>query len=215
PFPTLVVPPTNPTLPTLTNQGMVLTGDNLAWTGLVGIGADLIGATSPSNWNGGYYRILDNQHIEVHPRPGAVPGTYNLRIFNPAVLSNAIQVDLVAPTTPKFFAEAAMLTGGIVHGHLHTGTVVGPTISIVALSRTLLPSVAPGVCSLAIGNGFSDITLDPNVYLHDAATGIAHADYGPIPAALLGQTYHFQGLILDLGVSTLPLPATNAWTVAF
>ncbi|HEX5052788.1 MAG TPA: hypothetical protein VFZ65_13510 [Planctomycetota bacterium] len=215
PFPSLDVPPVNPTLPTLTDQGMLLSGDNLAWAALVGLDFDIIGATDPSQWNSGYFRVLDNQHIEVHPRPGLAPGTYNLRVFNPAVLTNSIQVDLQAPATPQFFAEAAVPTNGIVHGYLHSGPVVGPTISIVVLSQTLLPSVAPGLCSLAIGNGFSDIVLDPSVYLHDPVTGIAPANYGPIPANLLGQTYYFQGLILDLGVSMLPLPETNAWGVQF
>lgn len=215
PFPILTVPTPSLSLPTLTDQGVILDGDNLAWIELVGVGTDLIGGHSAADWNGGYFVILDNQHIELHPRPDAVPGTYNVGAYNPAIRTNEIPLDLVAPTTPKLYGEAAVDTGYTAHVHLHQGTVIGPTISIVVLSNTLLPSVAPGIVNLGIGNQFADITLDPTVYLHDPATGIAHADYGPIPASIQGMLFHFQGLILDLGAPALPLPETNVWSVQF
>ena len=215
PFPTLTVQASHPTLPTLTDQGLVLEGDNLAWGELVGVGWDLVGGHAPSQWFGGWFRVLDNQHIELHPRPGAVPGTYNVAVYTPAIRSNEIAVDLVAPTTPQLFSEAAVASFYTAHVHIHSGTVVGPTLSVVTLSQTLLPSVAPGIASLDIGNQFLDLALDPVIYAHDPLTGIARTDYGPISPSLAGQRFWFQGLVLDFGALLWPLPATNAWAVDF
>ena len=54
------------------------------------------------------------------------------------------------------------------------------------------------------------LVLDPSAFVHDPATGIATATYGPIPPSLLGAHLWFQGLIVDLAATTWPLPATNA-----
>jgi hypothetical protein len=215
PFPTLTTPATMPVLDTLTDQGLVLQGDNLAWLELMALNWDLAGGGDARRWHHGYFKVLDNQHVEYHPRPGMAPGIYNCFGFNPAIGTNTIQVQLVAPSSPKLFAEPAVASFYTTHVRLHSGPVVGTAISIVVLSRTFGPSLAPGIASLAIGAGFSDILLDPTIYLHDAATGIAAADYGPIDPALLGDTWWFQGLILDLGTNTLPLPATNPWSTVF
>jgi hypothetical protein len=88
-------------------------------------------------------------------------------------------------------------------------------VSLVTLSSTFAPSVAPGIASLDIGNAFADLTIDPNVYAHDPVTGIAIANYGPIPPALSGLTLWFQGVTIDLVSGSFPLPATNAWRVDF
>lgn len=215
PFPTLNVPATMPMLPTLTDQGLLLDGDNLAWIELMACNWDLSPAGNPNLWHTGWFKVIDNQHIEFHPRPGQAPGVYNVFGYNPAIPTNTIQVQLVAPATPQLFAEPAVPSSYTMHGMLHSGAVVGPAFSLVGLSQTLAPSVVPGFASLDIGAGFTDFTLDPNVYGHDPVTGIATANYGPIPAALAGLSFWFQGVVLDVGAGTLPLPATNTWQVAF
>jgi hypothetical protein len=83
------------------------------------------------------------------------------------------------------------------------------------LSQTAVPSTAPGIANLAIGNGFQDVLLDPNIYLHDPVTGIAVADYGPLNPSFAGLSYWFQGLVLHVGAGTLPFPATNPFRVDF
>lgn len=213
PFPSLVVPPTPPTLPTLTDQGLILAGDNLAWVALVGIDFDISGLGDESHFLNGWIRVLDNQHVEVHPRPGQLPGFRNLVVFNPAIQSNQIQIQLTEPTAPALYSEPWVGVWGAIHVRMHSGLVVGPALSLIVLSQTHAPSVLPGIASLAIGNNFTDLVLDPTVYVNDPATGIAAADYAPITPSLLGSSYWFQGLVLDLGAGTLPLPATNAWRV--
>lgn len=215
PFPTLVVPATMPVLDTLTDQGFVLQGDNLAWVELMALNWDLAGGRDARAWHAGWFRVIDNQHVEFHPRPGQAPGIYNCFGYNPAVPTNTIQVQLVAPTAPKLFAEPTVASLYTTHVMLHSGPVTGPALSLVVLSQTLGASVAPGIATLDIGGAFSDVLLDPSAYLHDPVTGIAAANYGPINPSLAGLHYWFQGLVLDFGALQWPLPATNPWRVDF
>jgi len=213
PFPTLNTPAVPYALPTLTDQGIVIEGDNLAWTEYVGVEWDLVGQRDPSRWFTGYMLILDNQHIELHPRPGAVPGTYNLSIFNPAVRSNQQPLQLDAPTTPKLYSEAAVASGFTQHILVHSGTVTGPALSAIALSSSLVPTIYPGIVSLGIGDNNQSLLVFPGSYGHDPVTGITGVDLVLPPG--MGPTLHFQAVTLDLGNFVLPLPVTNVWSVAY
>ena len=215
PFPSLTVPPSQPTHPTVTDQGLLLQGHNLAWIELVSIDFDLLAPGQPNNFVNGWFRIVDNDRIEIHARPEAPPGVHNVRVLNPAVQSNAVAVDFVEPTTPALYAEPTVGAYGAVHLRLHHGQVVGPAVSLVALSQTLAPSAAPGVVSLDIGAAFSDLTVDPTVYGHDPLNHVAAIDYQPIVPALLGNTFYFQGVVLDVGAFAPPFAATNYWQVEF
>jgi hypothetical protein len=215
PFPTLDVPPTMPVLDTLTDQGFVLSGDNLAWLEYMSLNWDLSGVGGAERWNQGYYRVLDNQHVEFHPRPGQAPGIYNCFGINPAINTNTIQVQLVEPTTPKLFAEPMVATNYDAHVKMHCGPVLGLGVSIITLSQTATPSVLPGVVSLAIGNQFADLAIDPAIYLNDPLTHVAAISYGPISPALAGLSFWFQGVVLDSGAFVAPFATTNAWRIDF
>ena len=215
PFPTLATPPTPPALPTVTDQAVVLQGDHLAWLELCAVGFDVFGPGDERDWFDGWFRIVDNQHVEVHPPPGKAPGVYPVLFFNPATQSNTVQVDLVPPASAALYNEPVVPALGTVHVRLHHGPVTGPTLCLVVWGQTPTPSVFPGLASLGIGAGFTDLLLDPNVYAHDPLTGVAAADYGPVPPSLVGSYYYFQGLILDVGAMTLPLPPTNVYRVDF
>jgi len=215
PFPTLTTPSVTPTHPTVTDQGLILEGDNLAWVKLATVAGTIFNAGDATDFLGGWLRIIDNTHIEVHPVPGLVPGPYNVRVYNPAVQSNQIGVDLVAPTTPVFYSEPTVGEGDVIHGRMHHGNVVGPAAALVVLSQSLAPSSVPGIANLDIGANWTDYLLDPTIYFHDGASGVAEMNYGPISAALLGQSYYFQGLVVDIGTGTPPFSETNYWQVTF
>jgi len=161
PFPVLTASTPNYSLPTLTDQGVVVTGDHLAWVELVGIDFDLSGIGTESRWHLGYFRVIDNQHIEVHPRPGAAPGTYSLSAYNPAIRSNVIPLDLTAPTSHVLYARSAVPTFDTLHVLVHQGPIVGPAMSAIAVSSSLLPTVLPGIVSLGIGNQQTQLTIIP------------------------------------------------------
>lgn len=215
PFPSLTTPLTVPQHPTVTDQGLVLEGSNLAWIELVGIDFDLYGKGDANDFLNGWFEVIDNTHVEIHPRPGLVPGTKNALVYNPAIQSNSVAVDLVAPTTPALYAEPTVGTGEMLHLRMHHGTVIGPAVALIGISQTPAPSVYPGITSLAIGNGFVDLLLDPLLYTHDGTTGVATIDYGPMSAALLGSTYYFQGMVVDIGLGAPPFESTNPWQVDF
>ena len=73
PFPSLTPPAATPTLPTVTDQGLVIEGENLAWVEQVAVQDYVVIAGNADDWYDGYFHVIDNQHIEVHPRPGAIP----------------------------------------------------------------------------------------------------------------------------------------------
>lgn len=213
PFPVLNTPATTYTLDTLTDQGFVIEGDNLAWTELVGVDWDLVGGRSASQWHGGYFVVVDNQHLEFHPRPGAAPGTYSLSVFNPAVRSNQQPLVLTAPSSPKLFSEAAVGPWGTQHILLHSGPVQGLALSAIAMSSSLNPTTFPGLVTLGLGDNNQSIVVFPGSYAHDPVTGIARTDL-LVPAGF-APLLHFQAVVLDLGNFAFPLPTTNVWTVTY
>ena len=64
---------------------------------MVNAACDLTASRNRGNVGGGFrsgrdrsLKFLHAQHLEVHPRPGKAPGTYNLSAYNPAIRSNMI-----------------------------------------------------------------------------------------------------------------------------
>ena len=215
PFPSLTVPATTPTHPTLSEQGLVLQGDNLAWVELVGVDFDLLGQGDENDFLGGWFRVLDNNRIEVHPRPDTLPGSHNMLAYNPAIQTNVVPVDLVEPTVPVLVGETSIGAGGTLHLRMHHGTIIGPALCLMGLSNTLQPSVYPGYVDLDIGAAFTDFALDPTLYSFDPQTNQASIDYGPISSSLLGTTYYFQAMVLDIGRGSPPFDETNYRQVDF
>lgn len=215
PFPALTPPQTPYVLPTLTDQGFVLEGDNLAWAELVGIGATLLGPGDASDWLTGYYELIDNQHIEVHARPGETPGVYDVSVFTASWRSNILSVQLDAPASPALFSERAVPPAGVLHFLVHQGAIPGAALSAVAMSDSLAPTSFPGIVDLGIGNQQTALTIIPGSFLHDPGNGIARWDFGPIPSWYTGFVMHFQAVTIELSNVTLPLPTTNVWSVTF
>ncbi len=215
PFPTLTVPTAPPALSTLTEQGFVIEGQNLAWVNAVAVGPDFLSAGTAANWYRGYYRILDNNHVEVHPVPGHAAGGYSLRMFNPAIVTNSISVQLVEPTAPTLRTESTLRLGQSHHMLVHRGGIPGNVISAVAFSPDLIPSVLPGFLLLDIGNDFTSVELLPPVTGHDPVSGIAAFTIGPVPASIVGAQLHFQAILLELGNDVYPLRTSDTWTTSY
>jgi len=214
PFPSLTVPAQTPTHPTVTDQGIVLQGDNLAWVELAAVDFDLLGKGDEQDFVDGWFRIIDNQHIEVHAAPGGAAGLRNLLVYTPAIQSNTVAADFVLPTTPVLYAEPEAGAAGTLNFRMHHGVVIGPALALIGISQSLAPSAYPGITSLDIGNAFTDFVLDPTLYGHDA-DGMASFSYGPLNPALLGSTYYFQGMVVDVGRGMPPFDPSNHWRVTF
>jgi hypothetical protein len=215
PLPSLDVPATTPALATLTDVPLVVAGEHLAWTEAVGFGADYMTATTPAHWQDGWFHVLDDQHLEVHPAAGRAPGNYTLRAFNAATTTNAIAVDLVAPDVPTLLTEATLHLDDTHHLFVHRGALAGEVLSAVAFSSELLPSEQPGFLALDIGNAFTNIDLLPPVLVHDATTGIGSFTIGPVPAWAIGMQLHFQAILIELGTEVYPLRVTNVRSTSY
>ncbi len=215
PLPSLTTPAVPLTLSTLTDQGFVIAGQHLAWINAVGVGSDYLTAQTPSNWYRGYFRILDDNHIEVHPVPGHVPGSYSVRAFNPAINTNSLTASLTAPTEPTLVTEPTLRLGNTHHMYVHQGSIPGTVVAAVAFSTDLLPSVQPGFLALDIGNQFTTVDLLPPVMNHDPLSGIGTFSIGPVPASVIGAQLHFQAIVLELGNHVYPLRVTNHWTTSY
>lgn len=214
PWPTLTVPAANHALPTLTDQGLALDGTNLAWTEFVAFDTILIAPGDATDWFRGWFRVVDDRHLEVHPPPGLAAGTYALSAVNASLLSNTLQIDLTAPPSPALYAEAALDVQSVAHLLVHPGATPVP-LTVLCASLSHQPTVFPGVVSLAIGNGGPRLIVLAFGLPHDPVTRIARRDFPPITAAGLGLSIHFQALVGDLATMALPVPVTNAWTVHY
>lgn len=213
PFPSVTVPATLPSLPTITDQGFILEGNNFAWIEQVGVDSDIIGQGGAEDYADGWFTILDNTHIEVHTLPTMDAGTYNLLVYNPAIQSNSISVELTVPTAPALYAQPTAGLGDTLKFRMHHGPIIGPSVAMMALSNTLAPSVYPGIVDLDLGNNFTDFVLDPSLYNHNPSNGVAEINYGPIQASLLGITFYFQGMVIDIGQGAPPFAETNHWQI--
>lgn len=213
PAPVLNVGP-NPTLPTVTELGVQLTGDNLLWIEQVAIGFEILGSQDPASWYGGYYRIVDNTTLDVHPRQGMVPGPYPMSVLNRATRSNQLTLDLVAPTAPRLRTESTVRNFGTQHWVVHHGGMTGPVLTAIGFSPDLLPTVLPGVVQVGIGNQFQTLSVFPGSLPHDPASGVARLTVTPI-RGLVGLRMHFQAVLLDLSGVVLPLPASDIWSTDY
>lgn len=215
PFPVLDQPATTPQLPTLTDQGLILSGDHFAWTEMFAVGWDLNGGHNKFEWQGGYFRVIDNQHIEVHPRPGREPGTYPIAIINPAIASNSINIELVAPATPKLFTEEEILPYGLANVYVHAGAATGHAGTLIGFSLSDLPTIVPGLCILGIGDDFRELIVDWRWLENDPVTGIAQVDYPNYPNWWGGQKWHFQAVVADTAQPYMVLEPTNVFDCQF
>jgi len=214
PFPELTVPAVPYSLSTLTDQGFVVAGDHLAWTEMIAIGWDIVGFRDSHYWNQGWFKVIDNQHVEIHPRPGAVPGSYPVSAINSIIGSNSVPLTLTAPTAPTMCTEDEVLPYWTQNVLVHSGPVVGPAYAINMISGSLLPSVAPGLVSFDIGNGFTELVIDFTLRSFDAA-GIARAQYWNDPSVFVGLPWHWQSFVLDFGDPTLLWGVTNHRTTQY
>lgn len=215
PFPVLDVPATTPQLPTLTDQGLILTGDHFAWTEMFAVGWDLNGGHSKFEWQGGYFRVIDNQHIEVHPRPGREPGTYPIAIINPAIASNSIDIELTAPSSPKLYTEEEVPPYWLANVYVHAGSYTGHAATMIGFSLSSLPSSIPGIVDLGIGNDFQELVIDYQWHANDPITGIAQVDYPNYPNWWGGLTWHIQAVVMDTSAPGYWLQPTNVFDCKF
>ncbi|MEO6596982.1 MAG: hypothetical protein ABIP94_19725, partial [Planctomycetota bacterium] len=195
-------------IPSVTQQKLVYTGIDLGWVEQIAIGPHIIGRGDPRRWYEGNLRVVDHTTIEVSIPQGLAVAQYPAVLLNQTTLSNPLTVDVQAPATPTLRTENDRLAGETQHWVAHQGNVVGFAFCFVLLSLSDLPSMAPGLVNLNIGNQFADIIL-LDVTIHDAVTGVAVVSLPSIPPSFAGLRLHAQAALM--GQTFFPLIPSDTW----
>jgi len=145
------------TLPNVTKQAYVLSGQNLDQVTHVTFGPHTLVPTLSTAWENGYLELVSPTQLRLHPPQGLTPGSFATRAFSAQGGGNTIQ--LTVTLAPTFVcAVQDYVLGGAMPFSVFAGQGQLSNLSWVALtfSQSNLPSVAPGIVSFALGASFTD-----------------------------------------------------------
>jgi hypothetical protein len=180
-----------------------LTGTGLADVDRVLFGAQTITSRSADDWHGGWFEVLSDGAVDVHPPQNQPAGGHELVLANPGYRSPAVRVDVAHNPTRFLGCEPRIRPGKTLHVAVHRGNEPPATLSLLTLSGSALPVHLPGLIDLAHG-GHPAQVLDPSFYLvpgalpHDPALRTA-TWLLPVPPGLPPVTLYFQALMVDPG----------------
>lgn len=193
---------------TLTDQRLVYHGPELGFVQQAVLGTRFL-SLNDRLWYEGHVRILAHDTIEVSVPQGMAPGQYPLWLLNQATVSDPATVNLVAPAERTLRTESDRLAGEAQHWLVHQGSNhPGFHFTFLTLSTSNVPSVAPGLVDLQIGNGFAELIL-LDIVINDAVTGIGTVVLPAVPANFAGFRLYAQGALMDN--TFFPLLSSDVW----
>jgi hypothetical protein len=195
-------------LPNVTDGAFRLTGTDFLGVTEVGFGAVAITSTCVDAWHTGFYRVLSDTELDLHPPQGLADGRHAISLRNRAGTSNPRSVILVFPAAPVLRTHPTLSAGQPQVLFTSSGPGIGAFVSFLCLSPSDLPSVLPGTVSLEIGGGFTRLALLSLPFAHDPHTRTATLGPFPTLTSMAGTTLHFEALTFLAPV--LPLPTTDA-----
>lgn len=202
------------TLPNVTNTPFVLTGERLDTVTSVALTTATttatITATTTANWHDGWFRILSPTQLEVFIPQGRPSGAHGLSVSNTVGTSSGLFVQLISSPPGVPIAAPPTVTPGQSF-RVYCGAGGQPTLSLAALviSTSNLPSTAPGIVDLGIGNQFSDVIV-ADFQVFDPVT---RATWWPIPPLPWLQA-HVQCAVFDpVSATPFPLPTSGVRTI--
>ncbi len=159
--------------------------------------------------------IIDNDAQIRFPLPlFPTLGNFNVTLTTGGGTScpSPVPLNVTAVTAP------VLVTGPPVQssGSTFTASLASPlgTSQVLVFSASNLPSVLPGIVSLGLGNGFTDVSFLPTPLPN--AAGVSQLQF-PIPPTPGGATVYFQmaafGLSNPFGVLPIPVSTVTAVTV--
>ncbi|MGH7150827.1 MAG: hypothetical protein ACREIU_09020, partial [Planctomycetota bacterium] len=137
-------------------------------------------------------------------------GNFSVTLTNPGGSSCPGTLTVTAVTTP------VIVTGPPVQssGSTFTATLASPlgTGHVLVFSASNLPSVLPGIVSLGLGNGFTDLSFLPTPLPN--AAGVSQIQF-PIPTAPGGAIVFFQMAAVNPSnpFAVLPILVSNVTSV--
>lgn len=192
----------------LTHQRLVYHGPELGFVTQGVFGSRFLGLDE-RRWYEGHLRVTAHDTIELSIPQGMAPGQYPLWLLNQTTLSAPATVDVVAPAERTLRTENDRFAGEPQHWLVHQGgNHPGFHFTFLAISTSNVPSVAPGLVDLQIGNGFAELFL-LDVVINDAITGIGTVILPAIPANFAGFRLYAQAALMDN--TFFPLLSSDVW----
>lgn len=193
------------TIPNVTNTPIVVTGERLDTVTAVQLQFQMITATTPANWHNGWFRVLSPTQLEFYPPQGLSISPYALVLHNAVGASTAEFVSVVGTTGQLVAAAPPQITTSQTF-RVYCGSGDLPALSVVGMgfSTSNLPSSAPGIVDLGIGNGFSDLAWTDFRWF-DTSTRTVFWTIPPLP----WPDFHVQAMALDL-VTANPWPLATS-----
>ncbi|MBX3465178.1 MAG: serine hydrolase [Planctomycetes bacterium] len=197
-------------VPNVGDTPWIFEGVGLDQVTSVTVGAQTITSQSPNTWHSGWFVRESPQRLRVHPPQGLAPGLIMVRAASALGQGNFLFVTLTRAQQFQLRANDTVPNGQPFAAIVSRGPHPDLSFALLAWSTDLVPSVAPGVASLGIGNGFQSLQiLDARQFTTSA--GAVRWDF-PTLAGLW--QVHFQAALFDPFVADpWPLPPTNVETV--
>ena len=181
---------------TVTEQRLVYHGTELGFVTQAVFGSRSLN-TNPRLWYEGHLRIVAHDTIELSVPQGLEPGQYPLWFLNPTLTSAQMAVDLQAPPERTLRTDSDRVAGEWQHWVVHQGANhPGFHFTFLLLSTSNLPSVAPGIVDLGLGNGFAELILY-DILVSDPVTGAATFLLPVVTPNLAGIRLHAQAALMD------------------
>ena len=197
-------------VPNVSDTALVYEGEGLDQVTSVMFGNSTITSQSQNTWHSGWFVRQSATRLLLRPPQGVVPSTYTVRAFGPQGMSAAVTGTLTRAVTFAIKAPNTVQNGQPFAAIVSRGSHPDLSLAILTLSSDLLPSIAPGVVSLGIGNMFSNLAVS-DARQFTTTAGAVRWDFPSI--AGLPQV-HFQAVVFNPFLPTpWPLPATAVETV--
>ncbi|HET6203135.1 MAG TPA: matrixin family metalloprotease [Planctomycetota bacterium] len=137
-------------------------------------------------------------------------GAFNVTLTNAGGITCPATLSVTAVTSPVLVTGPPVQTAG----STFTATLGSPlgTNHVLVFSTSNVPSALPGVVSLGIGNGFTNLSFLPTPSPN--AAGVSQLQF-PIPSSPGGVTVFFQMAAVNISnpFAVLPIPVSNVTSV--
>lgn len=195
----------------VTQTTLSFTGTDLGFVEFAAIGPNILG-TDDRQWYAGFMRVVDHETLELSI-PQGLPGMiYPLRFLNATRASNQLSLTIQEPTTVTMQTETDRLTGEDQHWVTHGGNLAAPSIAFVCLSSSSLPSSAPGIVDLQLGNQFQELLI-VGTAIQAPGSNLSVLTLPNLPASLAGFQLYSQTALL--GLQMFPMSPSNATVTAY
>lgn len=191
----------------VTEQRLVYTGIDLGFCTQAAVGPIILG-TDRRRWYEGHMRVVAHDRVEVALPQGLPAASYPVRLGTITGLSNQLTANVQPPATPTLRTDDDRLPGEPQRWVSHLGNLPNFVITLFVFSTSNVPSFAPGLIDLQIGNQFTDYVVF-DAQLNDPVTGVAVAFLPSVPATLGGLRLYAEGALLTS--AGFPLLSTDVW----